>query len=216
MTRAGNFQPRYPLYKDKGDEMEIRWVVNTLFGSCTYAVVMDKSAWLVDCGDVDEILQLLDGPVSGVLLTHTHFDHIYGLNRLLELFPEVPIYTNEAGKEGLLSDKLNLSRYHEDPFVLDSPENIRVVEDGQQIELFDGVNIQAVFTPGHSPSCVTWMTDDAIFSGDSYIPGVKTVTIFPHAEKHLAAQSEALIRRLALSRHIYPGHAPQMDDNEIV
>ena len=196
--------------------MDIRWVVNTLFGSCTYAIMTGKSAWLVDCGDVDEILQLLDVPVSGVLLTHTHFDHIYGLNRLLELFPEVPIFTNKAGKEGLLSDKLNLSRYHEDPFVLDSPENIRVVEDGQQVELFDGVNVQAVFTPGHSPSCVTWMTDDAIFSGDSYIPGVKTVTIFPHAEKHLAAQSEATIRRLAMYRRIYPGHAPQTNDNQII
>ena len=187
--------------------MEIRWVVNTLFGSCTYAVMMDKSAWLVDCGDVDEILQLLHGPVCGVLLTHTHFDHIYGLNRLLELFPEVPIYTNEAGKEGLLSDKLNLSRYHEDPFVLDSPENIRVVEDGQQVELFDGVNVQAVFTPGHSPSCVTWMTDDALFTGDACIPGVKVVTKLPLGDRKVAAQSLALIESLATGRTIYPGHS---------
>lgn len=216
MTRAGNFQPRYPLYKDKGEDMEIRCVVNTLFSSCTYVIMQGKSAWLVDCGDVEEILPLLDAPLRGVLLTHTHFDHIYGLNRLLKVFPEMLIFTNEAGKEGLLNDKLNLSRYHEEPFVLDSPENIRVVEDGQLIELFDGVNVQAVYTPGHSTTCVTWLMDDAIFTGDSYIPGVKTVTIFPHAEKQLVAQSEETIRRLAVNRNIFPGHAPQMNENDFI
>ena len=196
--------------------MEIRCVVNTLFSSCTYAIMQDKSAWLVDCGDVEEILPLLDAPLCGVLLTHTQFDHIYGLNRLLKVFPDVPVFTNEAGKEGLLNDKLNLSRYHEEPFVLDFPENIRVVKDGQQIAPFDGVNIQAVYTPGHSPTCVTWLTDDAIFTGDSYIPGVKTVTIFPHAEKSLVTQSEEMIRRLALNRNIFPGHAPQLNENDLM
>lgn len=214
MTRADNFQHRYPLYKDKGEDMEIRCVVNTLFSSCTYVIKHGELAWLVDCGDVEEVLPLLDGPLCGVLLTHTHFDHIYGLNRLLKAFPEVPVFTNEAGKEGLLSDKLNLSRYHEDPFVLDAPENIRVVEDGQCIGLFDGVNVQAVFTPGHSPTCVTWLMDDAVFTGDSFIPGVKTVTIFPHAEKHQAAQSEEMIRQMAVNRNIFPGHAPQLNEND--
>lgn len=187
--------------------MIIRQVINSVFNSCSYVVTQGHCSWLVDCGDVDRILPLIDGRLSGVLLTHTHFDHIYGLNHLLSVFPEVPIYTNEHGYVGLLSDKMNLSRYHENPFVLDNPGNIRVIEDGNEIGLFDDVNAQAVFTPGHSPSCVTWVVRDAVFTGDSYIPGVKTVTIFPHADKALVYQSEALILDLLEHRTIYPGHS---------
>lgn len=187
--------------------MIIRQVTNSVFNSCSYVVTQGHRSWLVDCGDVDWILPLIDGPLCGVLLTHTHFDHIYGLNQLLSVFPNVPIYTNMYGMEGLLSDKMNLSRYHEDPFVLDNPDNIHVIEDGAELSLFDQVKAHAVFTPGHSPSCVTWVIDDAVFTGDSLIPGVKTVTIFPHADKALVAHSEALIRDLLEQRAIYPGHS---------
>ena len=75
------------------------------------------------------------------------------------------------------------------------------------VGMFDEVTAQAVFTPGHSPSCVTWVVDDTVFTGDSYIPGIKTVTIFPHADKALVYQSEALILDLLKHRTIYPGHS---------
>lgn len=203
MTQSAHF-----MTVDK-DTVRIRQVVNSVFNSCTYILSRGENTWLVDCGDIDGVLPMIDGNLRGVLLTHSHFDHIYGLNHLLTLFPGIPIVTNESGREGLLSDKLNFSKYHEDPFVLDTPENIKVVRDGDLIPMFDGVNAKAVFTPGHSPSCVTWIVDDAIFTGDSYIPGVKTVTVFPHSDKVQAAQSEALIKKLAESRCICPGHAPQ-------
>ncbi len=181
-------------------------MVNSIFSSCSYVLSSNHCSWLVDCGDVDRILPLVDGPLCGVLLTHAHFDHIYGLNRLHAVLPDVPVYTNQQGSDGLLNDKINLSRYHENPFVMDNPGMIRVIEDGETIRVFDNVSVRAVFTPGHCPSCVTWVTDDAVFTGDSFIPGVKTVTILPHADKALASQSEQLIQELLDHRTIYPGH----------
>ena len=187
--------------------MRIQHVVNTIYNSCSYVIGNDDCSWIVDCGDVDRILPLIRGRLCGVLLTHAHFDHIYGLNQLLSLYRDVPVYTNAAGQETLLSDKLNFSRYYGEPFVLQYPDNVRVVEDGLQLGLFDDVKVKAVETPGHSPCCVTWMLDDMLFTGDSYIPGVKTVTNVPHSDKAMAEKSEALIRRLAEHRDIYPGHA---------
>lgn len=162
---------------------------------------------MVDCGDVDRIVPLLHGRLQGVLLTHAHFDHIYGLNNLESLFPGVPVYTVMAGLNGLMSDKLNFSRYYGEPFIFDSPDNVKLVNDGDCISLFDGVEIKAVATPGHSPGCVTWLTSNAIFTGDSYIPGVKTVANLPHSDKDLALKNEALIRQMVENRSIYPGHA---------
>lgn len=187
--------------------MRIQHVVNTIFNSCSYVIGNDDCSWIVDCGDVDSILPLIRGKLCGVLLTHAHFDHIYGLNQLLSLYRDVPVFTNAAGLEALLSDKLNFSRYFGIPFELQYPENVKVVEDGQQLDLFEGVKALVVETPGHSPCCVTWMLDDVIFTGDSYIPGVKTVTNVPHSNKTMAEKSETLIRRLAEHRDIYPGHA---------
>lgn len=187
--------------------MTIHQIVNSIYNSCSYVLTQDKRSWLVDCGDVDQILPLIDGKLQGVLLTHAHFDHIYGLNNLESLFPGVPVYTVMAGLNGLMSDKLNFSRYYGEPFIFDSPDNVKLVNDGDCISLFDGVEIKAVATPGHSPGCVTWLTSNAIFTGDSYIPGVKTVANLPHSDKDLALKNEALIRQMVENRSIYPGHA---------
>lgn len=187
--------------------MTIHQIVNSVFNSCSYVLTQDKQSWLVDCGDVDQILPLIDGKLQGVLLTHAHFDHIYGLNNLESLFPGVPVYTIMAGMNGLMSDKLNFSRYYGESFIFDSPDNIKLISDGESISLFDGVEIKAVATPGHSPGCVTWLTSNAIFTGDSYIPGVKTVANLPHSDKDLALKNEALIRQMVENRSIYPGHA---------
>lgn len=190
--------------------MIIRQIVNTVFRSCSYVISHEGCSWLVDCGDLDQILPLVDGKLQGVLLTHAHFDHIYGLNSLMILYPGLSVYTNQAGLDTLLNDKLNFSRYYGEPIIFNEPVRVKLVEDREWVELFDGIRAQAVFTPGHSPCCVTWIIDDALFTGDSFIPGVKTVTNIPHSNKDLAAESEALIRELAEHRTIYSGHAPEI------
>ena len=147
--------------------MDIHQVINSLFNSCSYVISSDHSSWLIDCGDVDRILPHIDGRLCGVLLTHAHFDHIYGLNHLLALFPDVPIYVNGAARDALLSDNLNLSRYVGLPMTLDADACIRVVADGQSVNLFDGIDARAVYTPGHNPGSVTWVIEDMVFTGDS-------------------------------------------------
>ena len=190
--------------------MEIHQVVNTLYRSCSYVITHEGVTWLLDCGDVEPLLHLIGhNTLRGVMLTHGHYDHIYGLNILLTMYPSIAIFTNEAGKEELLSDKRNFSKYINDPFILQSPENVILVEDGQGIDLFDGIQAVPVFTPGHSPSCVTWVIGDAVFTGDSYIPGVKTVTNFPLSNRAQSAASELIIKDLISHRDVYPGHAPE-------
>ena len=191
--------------------MVIRQVVNTVFNSCSYVLSGGDASWIVDCGDVDLLLPLIDGQLKGVMITHSHFDHIYGLNNLMALFPGIHVLTNEAGREGLLSDKLNFSRYHETPFILDVPENIEIIADGDYVNLFEDVSAQAIYTPGHSPCSVTWQVGNVLFTGDSYIPGVRTVTNFPNSDKRVAQLSREYILQLALQGQVYPGHPAQSE-----
>lgn len=187
--------------------MLIHIIVNTFFSSCTYVLTVDDFLWLVDCGDVEPILPLIKGKnLKGVLLTHAHYDHIYGLNELLRHFSNTLVYTNECGKDTLLNARKNMSLYHETPFVFEYPENIRIVNDGDEIELSYGLKAIVKATPGHHPSCLTYIIGDAIFTGDSYIPGTKVVTILPKGNKKLAQDSVEKILLMSEGRIIYPGH----------
>lgn len=187
--------------------MTIHHVINSLFTSNTWVVELGASVWLVDCGDVAPILRLIGNKqLSGILLTHAHFDHIYGLNELLDRFPDTPVYTNESGREALLDDRKNMSRYHETPFVLKHPECIKIIQDGDLVELCDNVTAKVIATPGHNDSCLTFVMDDAIFTGDAYIPGIKVVTKLPGGDKNIAKQSLEIITELSKGKTVYPGH----------
>ena len=188
--------------------MQVTKIVNDIFKSNTYILEDDSSAsvWLVDCGDTDNMIPLLHSKqIDGVLLTHAHFDHIYGLNKLLTIYPECRIITKQYGREGLLSAKKNISFFHETPFVLNEKENIIVIEDGIEVNI-GFTSAKAFFTPGHSESCISYIINDYLFSGDSYIPGAKVVTNFPGADKFKAAFSMELIKSLVLNKTLCPGH----------
>ncbi len=184
--------------------MQIRGFINSLFSSVSYVLIDENSVWIVDVGDTDAIIEYIqsnDLCLKGILLTHCHFDHIYGLNSIIEVFPSVKVYTNEYGAQMLVSSKLNLSKYHETPFELQHPENIVVLDGATKVEPF------AVYeTPGHNPSCLTYVVGDAVFTGDAYIPGVAVVTNIPKANKEQAKQSKEKILSLAQGKIIYPGH----------
>lgn len=183
--------------------MTIDYITNSIFNSRTY--IIQKSTdqvWLIDCGDVDRVLEIIgDKTVSDVFLTHAHFDHIYGLPSLLNVFPNVRIYTNEWGKTALANDKLNMSRYHEQPVIVDG-DNVMALHDGDMI---DGVSIFE--TPGHNPSCICFQIENAFFTGDAHIPGITVVTNLPRGNKELAVESEKRILQLSEGKIIYPGHS---------
>lgn len=188
------------LYVDK--------IVNSIFDSITWLLSETESnqVWLVDCGDFDLIIDKIGNKhVTGVLLTHAHFDHIYGLPALIERFPECKIYTNDIGRETLSDSKLNMSLYHETPLTVDGTQ-IQICSENEKISLSKGVKATVYETPGHHPSCLTFMVGDYLFTGDAYIPGIKVFTGFPHSNRRQAQESVERILQLAANCLIMPGH----------
>lgn len=190
--------------------LTVDYITNRVFNSRTYILSDEKydCVWLVDCGDTDRVLEKIGKKsVEGVLLTHAHSDHIYGVEELVKKFPAVKIYTNAAGVEALNSPKLNISRYHSEypDISIDAPRNICVVKEGDSIELL-GANVHVYETPGHALSCLTYIIEDKAFTGDAYIPGVKVFTGFPHSNRKQAAESVERILRLTAECLIMPGH----------
>ena len=191
--------------------LSVDYITNRVFNSRTYILSRpdcDK-VWLVDCGDTDRVLELINGKtVEGVLLTHAHSDHIYGLEALMKQFPDVKIYTNEAGVAALKSPQLNISRYHSEypDISIEAPENITLLKDEDSFELL-GFPVKIYETPGHAPSCLIYLIDNKAFTGDAYIPNVKVFTGFPHSNCKMAAESVERILKLTINYIIMPGHA---------
>jgi len=187
-------------------------IVNFVFTSNTFVLTDEGSqdCWLVDVGNIEPILEVVGArKVKGIFITHTHYDHIYGINKLVKRFPECVVYTSEHGKEGLFSSKLNFSKYHDDPMVFEG-NHIGVLEEGEEISLFPSIILKALYTPGHDWSCMSYYTDDLIFTGDSYIPNIKVITSLPKSNKAEAQASLERILEFCKTRDVYPGH------NEIV
>lgn len=157
---------------------QLKRVVNSIFSSNTYVIthVINKYTYLVDCGNIETFSEITnDYIIKGVFITHSHFDHIYGLNKLIEHFPNCTIYISESSKEGLFDDKRNFSLYHEEPLNFKGG-NIHVVQNGEYIDLFDDIKMECFYTPGHDTSCMTFRWGKYLFTGDSYIPNEKPVT----------------------------------------
>lgn len=186
------------------------FIVNSIFNSITYILPVgnERDCWLVDCGDVEKIIAQ-GWNIRGVLLTHAHTDHIYGINKLLEAFPSALIYTNAEGEKGLQNPKWNFSRYHDDieDFIISSPQNIRVIEKEGTLQIDDDLTVEVLFTPGHEPSCLSFLIGNNLFTGDAYIPGIKTVVTFPRSNKQEAIESENRLKLMAQEGNkILSGH----------
>lgn len=191
-------------------DIRIHRIINSFFNSNTYIIYQDNypDAWLIDCGDAESICEFADSlqkKIKGAFLTHTHYDHIYGLNRMLEQNPDFIVYTSSNGIHGLLSPKFNLSLYHDDNFSYIG--QAIALKAGDQMKIFENATITAHETEGHDWSCLTYTLGNRIFTGDSYIPGIKTMASFPKSNKQKAATSEQYIKSLFKPGTIVcPGH----------
>lgn len=191
--------------------IEIKRVENSFYMSNMYLLSCNEAdyVWLVDCGDYFKVKSVLNGKkIKGVLLTHTHSDHVYGLNETLKDFPKTKIYTNDFGRLALGNAKLNLSKFHEEipDFIIEQSANVQTLSAGDVVELFPDIYAKVVATPGHDKSCLSYIIEDYLFSGDSYIPGERLIALFPNSNKNEAKISYERLLELSKEYIICPGH----------
>lgn len=180
--------------------LRLEEIINSIFNSKTYLIQSEQSyeIYLIDCGDIDSVLKWCrenNKVIKAAFITHSHFDHIYGLNELVFNFPNCVVYVSQENKEALFSDKLNFSRYHEIPFVFVG-DKVSTLKDGDKIELWQGHILNVIATPGHDKGCLCYQVGNYLFTGDSYIPGIKTVTTLRGGSKEDNKRSLAKIHSL--------------------
>lgn len=192
--------------------MEVDRIVNSFLQSNTFVLSNEgeDDVCLVDIGDLNPVFDLLRGRrVAKLLLTHAHFDHVYGINDLLTSFPKCIVYGSVHTLLALKNDKLNFSHYYETPLYYKGGAECPLI-DGQSISLWSDIRINIMITPGHSPGSTCYYTNKEIFTGDSFIPNIATITKLKGGNKSLAEESSRVIERtISDGMRVNPGHLCQ-------
>lgn len=113
------------------------------------AMVADPS------GDIERVFAEVDKRglrLVGIVITHTHPDHIEKLEEALA-YTNVPVYIHENGVSSITAD------------------NVRTVDDGDEIALGGG-KIKALYTPGHTDNSICYYISSE--EADDKVPKVIT------------------------------------------
>ncbi len=165
---------------------------------------------VVDPGDEAErilaaIARWPGAEVEAILLTHTHFDHI-GAVAPVARATGAPVYVPEIEKPVLADIMAYVPWEGFGPYEsYDADETLA----GGEVLSLAGLELDVIFTPGHSPGHVTYSVrgEDAIFSGDVLFQGSVGRVDLPGGDWPTLADS---IARL-LDSHpdatvVHPGH----------
>jgi len=168
-----------------------------------------ERALLVDPGDeaarLLNVIEELGVTLDAILLTHTHFDHV-GAVAAVARATGAPVYVPELEREVLanINDYVRFPGFG--PF--ESYEAEQTVAGGERLQLAD-LDIDVLFTPGHSPGHVTYAIDgeDALFSGDVLFQGSVGRTDLPGGDwPTLEASIGSLLERFGDDTRVHPGH----------
>ena len=198
--------------------IEVVRFVNSRFASNTYIIAHPEhdDVWVVDPGDTDVVFEWMNThskhTVTGILLTHAHFDHIYGLNEIVERFSGCIVYiANDYGNDALRDPKVNGSRYtDEGPIVVSN--KAKICYNGKTMQLWDDVEMQTFNTPGHSPDSQCLMLEGMLFTGDTLIKDVRTVTKLRGGSVEKLEETVKMLEVLKGNHpQSLPGHGEEFD-----
>ena len=127
------------------------------------------------------LLEKENARLTHILLTHGHFDHVYGLDSVRAAWPAARLCLFRADAVGT-----------EDRPVKESPE-ILWLTDGQTLTVGQA-ELTVLHTPGHTPGSCCWLCEGVLVSGDTLFAGSAGRTDLPGGDWETLMRS---LRRLA-------------------
>lgn len=201
-------------------------VVNEIMVRGIVVGVFQENCWVIgnrrtgegiciDPGDQpEEVLALardLGVRIKLIANSHAHIDHVLGV-RGVHSSTGAKFYLHDQDLD-LLRDGFRMSamRFGLDPSQ-PPPDPDAFVEDGDVLEV-DGLRLQVIGTPGHTPGSVSYYTAGLLFSGDTLFRGSIGRTDLPGGsfEQEMASIWEKLLV-LPEETVVLPGH---MDETQI-
>ncbi len=143
-----------------------------------------------------------------IILTHGHFDHIYGAKKLREYY-KIPIAQNPMDTMLKEYNQLVSLQVYGASCDCDYPIDIQLIDD----TMIEAINekITIIHTPGHSPGSIVIRLggNPIIFAGDTIFKKSIGRTDLPGGDINQMKNSiKKLLSQLPDETIIYPGHGP--------
>ncbi|MBK9119242.1 MAG: MBL fold metallo-hydrolase [Phycisphaerales bacterium] len=173
-----------------------------------------SGAWILDPGLDPQAQHLLAAlaqerlTAEALILTHTHVDHIAGVNTLRAALPNVPLFAPRDEVAMLADPWANLSAGLATPVVVEPPE--RLLAPGEHLQL-GSLQWQVLDVSGHSPGGLAFYCAAAgvVAVGDALFAGSVGRTDFPGSSStRLLGNIRTQLLSLPAETVVYSGHGP--------
>lgn len=200
--------------------IRVQQIKSELFTSHVYLITFSQieEVFLIDCGAFEGVIEQLpkNAILKGIFLTHYHYDHIYFIEKWIEKYPDVIVYGSLITKEGIENPKRNLSFYHEAPIAYVVPLFNEIKEHSMVSLFYENINLHVIETEGHCEGSLSFQVDEFIFTGDTLIPNIPTVTKLKTGSKEKTKESIHKIKKLSSNHSIIcPGHLQMKKATEV-
>ena len=190
-----------PFYYDDFDD---------LIANCYVVIDDEKQCIVVDSSkEYDGIINFIKKnnlALRGVLLTHGHFDHFRGVDRLIDEF-KCPLYIGFYDADLLKEPDLNCSLMVGGNFIVKS--NPIALSDGEVLNLLLE-DIKVLETPGHTKGSVSYYFEKSklLFTGDFLFKCSAGRCDLPTGNNKQMMESMRRVSLMDKDIKIYPGHGP--------
>jgi glyoxylase-like metal-dependent hydrolase (beta-lactamase superfamily II) len=185
-------------------------VVGRLQTNC-YIIQSEDDGIIIDPGDEPERILRFVKDLSLtprlIIATHTHFDHVLGVERIRKEL-HLPFAINKEDLEILESMQARVRQFM--GFSVPPPPKVdQFLSDGQLITLGQD-KVKVLHTPGHSPGSISLVGQGFVFTGDALfnqsigrtdLPGGDIDTLIRSITDRLFNLDDNTI--------VYPGHGPK-------
>ena len=186
-------------------------LINKPVDSNTYILSDSESenCLIIDPGNRDisklvDYFSVIDKIPLAILLTHEHFDHIYGVNELLKSYPDIKIYGSLKTIERIQNKRKNLSFYYDQVGYEILNANFEIIlDDSITINSFE---IKVLKTTGHTDSSLSYLVEKKLFTGDFLIKDESTITKLPSGNRLAFLSSFKKFKKIIDESIIFPGH----------
>lgn len=169
-----------------------------------------KEALLIDCSDyVPQIIDYVKENglnVKYILLTHGHFDHVLGINKMNEVLG-AKVYVHEGDKELVVNTRAVMTMFGLPTEGVENPKITGTLSDAGELTLGNQL-IKVIETPGHTPGGVCYLIGNCLFSGDTLFHGTIGRTDLPGGSfQQIKHSVKDVLFALDENIEVYPGHA---------
>jgi glyoxylase-like metal-dependent hydrolase (beta-lactamase superfamily II) len=142
--------------------------------------------------------------VDFIILTHEHFDHIWGADEIRKNY-NAQLCCSKETNWAIVNKKKNLSLFYNQIGFELLPCDIILAN--EQIVDWHGIDIFVIATPGHTPGSICLKMENNLFTGDTFIKSVKTVTKLPGGNKKDLEESMQKLKIMEFYKlNLYCGH----------